>query len=201
MYCTLMSERVFNGPEYGREIGDGAYHGLRIPSQALTPDQDRIIQDFVRTILPTHSAVPHAEHLWKFVLAEDGSVLQVPRRAGDDPRDLPNNYLFTEAYDQICEGFARLGVVPPPPARQPVDVAAWNVAFDLDRTIQEMRKTWTGWFKDVLSALRLHDPSEPVAYPGWVPDDQQMALLQTWINDRIADGTLLAAIRQKSRPS
>ena len=176
----------------------GAYHGLRFPVENVSRNDKPHVYQYLRSILPTSSSVPYAETIWKFDLSDDGTVRQVPQRRDADPDDLPNRYLFTEVYDHFVEGLAQLFITPPPPARYIRDGEAWHRADALDRQLREARQTWKGRIKTVLSSVGLTEGDPEVVYPPYVSEREQMSQLQSWINDRMADGSLQAAILRRS---
>ena len=176
----------------------GAYHGLRFPVENVPQIHKRLVLEYLRSILPTSSSVPYAETIWKFDLSDDGTVRQVPQRSDADPDDLPNPFAFSEVFDQIVEGLTNLNLSPPPPLRHVEDIEAWHRASALDRQIRESRQTWMGKIKAVLAAIGLADGDPEVVYPPYVSDKEQMFRLQSWVNDRMADGTLSAAILRRS---
>lgn len=176
----------------------GAYYGLQFPIENVPQNDQKIIQDYLRSILPTSSRAPYADVIWKFDLSDDGTIRQVPQRRRADPDDLPNPYPFSEVYDHFVEGLAKLPITPPPPERYIRDVEAWHRADALDRQIREARLTWKGRIKTVLSSVGLTEGDPEVVYPPYVSEREQMSQLQSWINDRMADGSLQAAILRRS---
>ena len=175
----------------------GAYYGLHFPIENVSQNDQKLIQDYLRSILPTTSTVPYAETIWKFDLSDDGTIRQVPQRRGADPDDLPNPYPFSEVYDHFVEGLAKLPITPPPPERYIRDVEAWHRADTLDRQIREARQTWKGRMKALLASVGLADGDPEVVYPPYVSEQAQMSRLQSWIDERLADGTLVTAIVQQ----
>jgi hypothetical protein len=191
-------ERDFESCDYTRNTGP--YYGLRIHCEGIPAAERKLIYDFIWSILPRRSKVPYAESMWRFVLLEDGTVSEIHRNPAVRHRDdLPNRYLFTEAYDQLYEGLAALNIDPPPPPRPIEDVNGWRAADQFDREIRRARETWPGWLRDKLAAVRLCQGFPQVVYPSVVSNQEQMRCLQEWIDARVADGKLLAAISPRWR--
>ncbi len=185
--------------ERSRIDGRSAYYDLQIPVTGLAADQIRDLFHFVRMALPSKS-IGESDKYWRLALADNGVVHEIPLRSGVDPEDIPYNWPCEEVYQHLWQQFSNLGVQPPPPELQAWDGAGWWKSLRLEREIADLQLTLKGWFKGALAAIRIGQEFSSVSSvlsrkEHW---EIQMALLRQWIDDRVADGTLLAAILKQS---
>ena len=171
-----------------------AYYGLHIPPSGINASDHRMICAFLRRILPGVSECQ--SHLyWRFVVDCEGFVRDVPW-TNSDPDDVPFRYPFEETYDHLWRGFTLLHLTTPPPERVEWNHEEWTAAAILLHRRKQIRETWLEWFQRHFLFMRSSNSRHPANLPPNYATHchQQMAKLQSWILDRIADKTLLNAI-------
>jgi hypothetical protein len=187
-----------------RENVGGPWYGLRFWNENHSPGQRELLRTYVRSILPIRSQLKFADQIWKFVVTEDGYVREVPQDKSLDPHDLPNHFPFDDVIAPILQSLSRLKLEPPPPTLSAQEDQQLFAQRASEEKVAASRRSWRDRIRDLFRSGENNvlpgDEQDSLPQPLFT-DRERIARLQNWIDERLADGTLLNSIIQQVKYS
>ena len=196
-YPKIVESKLGGQGETPPSSPSSAFYGFCIPATGMSRTDHDSVCRLIRQILYDAGSRKSRQH-WRFIVDSDGGIRDVPW-LNRDPDEISFRFEFEDVYDHLWREFIALNLNVPPPGRVPWDHEKWYAAQILAECQRQSRKRWFDWFKSCLSLCAASPQVTVIEIP---PDyathcHQQMSALKLWVEGRVADGSLLEAIRNR----